>query len=341
MNKELMSLCDAYQKYFYIGAAISPPHIELQGDLLKKHFNSITCENQMKYEPIHPEEGRWNFEPADKIVKFVKDNGKHLRLHAPVWHAQTPKWFFDANGRLAPRELVFERLEEHIKVFAGRYAADAYAWDVVNEATNDKLDDMFIRRFGNNPYRLTDYLTTCGVEYLEKAYHLARKYAPHVQLYYNDYNECDPLKRERIYNLMKNLLDRGAPLQGFGMQTHYNIKNPSLDEVKKSIETYASLGLRIHITEMDINFYTDVHSNEAAMEITDEMREKQNEIYVKLFELYRSYSDVIDCVTTWGVADDYSWLSRPNRPNYPLLFNADHSPKPCIYKIIDDAVAGK
>jgi endo-1,4-beta-xylanase len=145
------------------------------------------------------------------------------------------------------------------------------------------------------------------------------------------------MKRERIYNLMKNLLDRGAPLYGFGMQNHYNIKNPTLDEVKKSIEMYASLGLRIHMTEMDINFYSDVHSNEKPIEITEEMKEKQNEIYVKLFELYRSYSDVIDSVTTWGVADDYSWLSRPNRPNYPLLFNADHSPKPCVYQMIEDA----
>ncbi len=341
MNQEILSLCQAYQKYFDIGAAISPPSLTMHADLLKKHFNSITCENQMKYESMHPAEDKWIFEPADQIVAFAKENGMRMRMHAPVWHNQTPKWFFEANGRLAPRELVFERMEQHIKVVAERYRDAVYSWDVVNEATADTVDERFLRRYGNNPYRLTDYLVTCGVEYLEKAYHLARKYAPHVQLFYNDYNECDPLKRERIYNLMKNLIDRGAPIQGFGMQTHYNINKPDLDEVKKSIEFYASLGLRIHITEMDINFYTDVHSSESAIEITDAMREKQNEIYVKLFEIYRSYSDVIDSVTTWGVADDYSWLSRPDRPNYPLLFNADHSPKPCVYKMIDDAVAGR
>lgn len=341
MNEELMSLCEAYQKYFYIGAAISPPSITRHADLLKKHFNSLTCENQMKYEPMHPEEGKWVFEPADQIVNFARENGMKMRMHAPVWHAQTPKWFFDANGRLAPRELVYERLEQHIKVLCEHYANDVYAWDVVNEATNDKLDEVFIRRFGNNPYRLTDYLTTCGVEYLEKAYHLARKYAPHVQLFYNDYNEWLPEKRDKICRLLRKLQDEGAPVEGLGMQSHMSIYNVDIDDVKRAIEAYAAFGVRLHVTELDISLYRPEDRSLPAPLLTDEAFERQAQLYIDLFRVYREYSDVIDNVTTWGVADDYTWLNHwpvQGRTNYPLLFYADHHPKPFVQQIIEEAL---
>ena len=167
---------------------------------------------------------------------------------------------------------------------------------------------------------------------LEKAYHLMRKYSPNAQLFYNDYNECDPLKRERIYTLMKNLLDLGAPLQGFGMQNHYSIYKPETDEVKRSIETYASLGLRLHITEMDLSCYQSREDPEITF--TDEIMELQAKRYEELFELYRSYSDVIDSVTFWGVADDTSWLSRGTRKNWPLLFDMNGNAKPVLEKLI-------
>lgn len=332
---EILSLAKAYSKYFDIGAAVNAMTVDSHAELLKAHFNSLTCENEMKYERIQPEEGKYTFGPADKIVAFAKENGMRMRAHAPVWHAQTPDWFFKQGDRPAPRELVYERMEQHIKTTAERYNDAVYCWDVVNEATNDELDPRYMARFGNEPYRQSKYLTLCGIEYLEKAYHLMRKYSPTAQLFYNDYNECDPLKRERIYNLMKNLLDRGAPLQGFGLQTHYNIYRPDLDEVKRSIETYASLGLRIHITEMDISFYGSMQEPE--IELTPELEAKQAKIYEDLFELYRSYSDVVDSVTLWGVADDRSWLSRRDRKNWPLLFDVNHQPKPFVKNLIDAA----
>ena len=332
---EILSLCQAYAKYFDIGAAVTPATIVSHGDILKQHFNSLTCENQMKYSVIHPEEGRYDFSGADAVVAFAKENGMRMRAHAPVWHNQTPDWIFKQGDRMAPRELIYERLEQHIKTVAERYNDAVYCWDVVNEATCDTVDPRHIARYGNEVYRQTRYLTACGVEYLEKAYHLMRKYSPFAQLFYNDYNECDPLKRERIYTLMKNLLDRGAPLQGFGMQTHYSIYSPDMDEVKRSIETYASLGLRLHITEMDISFYKD--PSEPEIVPTAELMERQTKVYEQLFELYRSYSDVIDSVTLWGVADDRSWLSSPSRKNWPLLFDENHEAKPVVSKLIEAA----
>ena len=343
MSYELPSLCGAYRGYFDIGAAISPHSITKHAELLKKHFNSITCENQMKYSLIQPEEGKWNFGPADLIVNFAKENGMRVRGHAPVWHNQTPDWFFKAGDRPAPRELVYERMEQHIKTVAEHFGDDVYVWDVVNEATVDTQDPRHLQRYGLETYRQSNYLTLCGIEYLEKSFHLMRKYSPNSQLCYNDYNECDPLKRERIYNLMKNLLDRGAPLQVCGMQNHFNLEYPPVEEIKISIEKFASLGLRLHITEMDINFYATRIGNEVSYDAPPPGTvEKHAELYTKIFELYRSYKDVIDSVTFWGPADDSSWLSRRGAlKNWPLFFDHDHNPKPFVKGIVEAALAGK
>ena len=135
---------------------------------------------------------------------------------------------------------------------------------------------------------------------------------------------------------MKNLLDVGAPLQGFGMQNHYSIYSPDIDEVKKSIETYASLGLRLHITEMDLSCYRSWDDPE--IELAEEIMDLQARRYESLFELYRSYSDVIDSVTFWGVADDTSWLSRGSRKNWPLIFDMNGQPKPVLERLIRAAV---
>ena len=329
---ELLSLCKAYRKYFDIGAAVNTTTIVQNADILKRHFNSVTCENEMKYGRVQPEEGHFTFEDADKIVAFAKENHMHIRGHAPVWHNQTPDWFHLQGGRPAPRELVYERLDAHIKTVAEHFGDAVYCWDVVNEATTDTVPERHLQRYGNETYRQTKYLNACGIEYLEKAYHLMRKYSPKAQLFYNDYNECDPLKRERIYTLMKNLLDVGAPLQGFGMQNHYSIYSPDIDEVKKSIETYASLGLRLHITEMDLSCYRSWDDPE--IELTEEIMDLQARRYESLFELYRSYSDVIDSVTFWGVADDTSWLSRGSRKNWPLIFDMNGQPKPVLERLI-------
>ena len=304
---ELLSLCRAYSKYFDIGAAVNTTTIVQNADILKQHFNSVTCENEMKYGRVQPEEGHFTFEDADKIVAFAKENHMHIRGHAPVWHNQTPDWFHLQGGRPAPRELVYERLDAHIKTVAEHFGDAVYCWDVVNEATTDTVPERHLQRYGNEVYRQTKYLNACGIEYLEKAYHLMRKYSP-------------------------NALDVGAPLQGFGMQNHYSIYSPEIDEVKKSIETYASLGLRIHVTEMDLSCYRSWDDPE--IEPTDEIMDLQAKRYEALFELYRSYSDVIDSVTFWGVADDTSWLARGSRKNWPLIFDMNGQPKPVLERLI-------
>lgn len=329
-----MTLAKAYEKYFKIGAATSPSEFPSHGKLLKTQFNSMSPENQMKFGPLHPEKDVWNFEPADQLVSFARENGMVFRAHAPVWHSGTNPWIFQRDdGSDVSREELLERLEEQFTVFALRYGDFVQYWDVVNEAIDDDPAKPVLRE--------TNWLRILGDGYLTTAFKLAKKVAPNVQLFYNDYDEWLPHKREKICKLLKKLQDEGAPVEGFGMQSHISIYNVDIDDVKRSIEAFAAFGVRLHVTELDISLYDPKDRSLPAPLLTDEMFERQAQLYIDLFKVYREYADVIDNVTTWGVADDYTWLNSwpvKGRTNYPLLFYADHHPKPFLKEIIEAAL---
>ena len=352
------SLAQAYEKYFKIGAAVSPRQIEAHSDLLCRHFNSLTPENEMKYERTEPEEGKFRFEAADAVADMARRMGVKVRAHAPVWHNQTPGWMYLDGDRPAAPDLIYERIDAHSKALCERYGRDVYAWDVVNEATRDDAPDPEKNPGESGVYRHSEYYKLCGAGFIEAAFRSMDKYAPDAQLFYNDYSECVPEKRERIVKLIRNLRDRGCRIDGFGMQQHH-FAVPDYDEIKRSIEVYAGLGLRIHITELDVSMMATVNTGarrlkpgdpgfdeyiREALKATPEKLARIDEIYVKLFEIYRSYADVIDCVTTWGIADDYTWLdhfgTRPGAPaikQHPLLFDEEGQPKPCVYRLIEAA----
>lgn len=355
MNEKI-SLARSYSKYFKIGAAVSSMNADSYLPVLKQHFSSITPENEMKYSETEPEEGKFTFERADKIFDTARSLGIKVRAHAPVWHNQTSEWMFKDGDKPAAPELIYERIDAHSKALCERYNKDVYAWDVVNEAARD---DVPAEDSGESSiYRNSEYYKMCGTGFIEAAFRSMDKYSPDAQLFYNDYSECLPQKRERIVSLIKNLKEKGCRIDGFGMQQHYFTK-PDYDELKRSIEIYASLGLRLHITELDISLMAAVNQGEQrlkpgdpgfdeyireVMHPTPEKLEEINNIYIRLFEVYRSYSDVIDCVTTWGVADDYTWLDyfgiAPDKPKikqFPLLFDTEHAPKPCVFKLIEAA----
>ncbi len=355
MNMDF-SLAYAYEKYFKIGAAVSHLSIDRYDELLSQHFNSLTTENELKYDATEPEEGKFTFEAADKIFGKARQMGVKVRAHAPVWHWSTPDWIFKDGDKPAAPELIYERIEAHTKALCERYNDDVYAWDVVNEAT---LDEMHKDQVGDSPvYRNSEYFKLCGTGFMEAAFRAMEKYSPNAQLFYNDYGECDPKRRERIVTLIRELREKGCRIDGFGMQQHHFVK-PDFDEIKRSIEIYADMGLRLHVTELDVSLMATVDQSRGlpkpedewfddffrkASTMTPERFAEMDDIYVKLFEIYRSYSDVIDSVTTWGVADDNTWLDQfgiapdlPKAKQYPLLFDTDHSPKPCVGRIIEAA----
>ena len=328
-QREEVSLKEKYKEYFAIGAAVNPYSIKKHEKLLQKHFNSITAENEMKFVSVHPEENKYTFEKADLLVDFKKANNMKMRGHTLVWHGQVPDWLFtDSEGNPASRDLLLGRMKDHISTVMGRYKNEIYCWDVVNEAVQDS---------GNEVYRKSKWFNIIGEDFIEQAFRFANSVDPGAKLFYNDYNAVIPEKRDKIYSLLKGLKEKDVPVHGMGIQGHWNIYSPTVQEIREAIEKYASLGLEIQITELDMSVYA-WNDKGKLEEPSTELLELQAKRYDKIFSLFREYKDVITGVTFWGVADDYTWLDDfpvKGRKNWPLLFDVNHEPKPAFYKIVD------
>lgn len=328
-------LKDYYSDYFPIGVAVSPR--VLQGEeaaLILRQFNSLTPENAMKMGPIHPEENRYYWNDADLIANFAQSNRLKLRGHTLCWHQQTPKWLFtDASGSPVTKEVLLKRLKDHITEVVTRYKGKIYAWDVVNEAIADD-STQFLR---DSPW-----YKICGEEFIAKAFQYAHEADPDARLFYNDYNTERPEKRERIYKLLKKLIDAKVPIHGVGLQGHWSLFEPSEKELRSAIEKFSSLGLKVQFTELDISVYPWEKMNrerkaEDSDTFTPEREQKQLEQYKKVFAIFREYKNAITGVTFWNVSDRHSWLdSYPvrGRKNYPLLFDQNLKPKKAYWEVV-------
>lgn len=322
------ALKDLFAEDFRIGAAVNPRTIQTQEKLLAYHFNSITAENEMKFESVHPSEDEYTFEEADALVNFARKHGLAMRGHTLVWHNQTTDWLFrDGQGGQVSKEVLFERLRSHIQTVVGRYKGDIYAWDVVNEVIADEGDQLL---------RTSKWTDIAGGDFIAKAFEYAHEADPKALLFYNDYNESHPHKRDKIYALVKSLLDQGVPIHGIGLQAHWNLYDPSLDDIRAAIEKYASLGLQLQLTELDLSVFRFEDERTDLTEPAPGMLERQAEIYEAVFRLLKEYRDCISSVTFWGAADDYTWLDDfpvRGRKNWPFLFDEQHRPKPAYYRV--------
>lgn len=314
---------------FKIGAAVNPHTIRSQENLLAYHFNSITAENEMKFESLHPEEDVYSFGKADELAAFARKHDLVMRGHTLVWHNQTSPWLFeDRPGVPAGKELLLNRLKSHIDTVVGRYKEDIYAWDVVNEVIADE---------GGELLRPSKWLEIAGPDFIAKAFEFAHEADPGALLFYNDYNESSPLKRDKIYKLLKSLLEQGVPVHGVGLQAHWNLYDPTLDDVRAAIEKYASLGLQLQLTELDMSLFRFEDRRTDLKTAPAELLELQAERYDVLFRLLKEYREVISSVTFWGAADDYTWLDDfpvRGRKNWPFLFDEQHAPKPAFHRLI-------
>ena len=316
-------LKDYFKDYFPVGVAVSPRLLESaeESNLILREFNSLTAENVMKMGPIHPKPDAYNWGPADKIVQFARTNGLLMRGHTLCWHSQAPNWFFtDSLGKQVDKNTLLERLRAHIFAVAGRYQSDVYAWDVVNEAISDAEEEF---------YRPSLFYQICGEEYIAKAFEFAHEAAPDALLFYNDYNTENPVKREKIIKMVQELRAKGVPIHGIGLQGHWSIYGLGKERFLESMARYASLGLKLHITELDVSVYPSENGRREKRPdepdaFTPEMEAQQIEQYRMLFEVIRQYRDHISSVTFWNLSDRSSWLDNfpvRGRKNYPLLFD--------------------
>ena len=324
------SLYESYKDYFLVGGAVNPwdfGNNSLTEQLVDKHYNIMTAENNMKPEALQKEEGKFTFEEADKLVDYAKANNIVMRGHTLVWHSQVPDWFFkdkDDPTKLASKELLLERERTHIRTVLNHYkdkygTADGESpikyWDVVNEVIDDD---------GN--YRNSEWYQIAGLDYIRVAFETAREVDPSLKLFINDYNiERNNSKTDKLYELVTQLKSEGVPIDGVGLQMHVN-SDISMDSIKKSIEKYESIpGIDIQVTELDVSMGV---KNEA---VNYEVLLKQGRYYKQLFDLFKSKKESISAVVIWGVIDDTSWVKESK----PLLFDGKYKAKPAFYSIVD------
>ncbi len=348
---EAAPLKETFQDAFLIGVALDfPPwrrgEDALASEIAAKHFNAITPENSMKPMSLQPEEGRFNFTNADRLVEFAEQHGAAPIGHCLVWHSQTPRWFFQGpDGEPVTRELALTRMRTHIATVVGRYKGRVKAWDVVNEAISDAPRQLL---------RPSPWLQAIGEDYLAEAFRAAHEADPEATLIYNDYGIEQGGKQRKAMELLKSLIEQKVPVHAVGIQGHWRIDGPDFDDVERSIEQFASLGLKVMITELDMGVLpanyrgADIARTErlreeqrAAMNpyvdgLPDTVAQQHAERYRQAFAMFLRHHKVIERVTFWGVHDGRSWLNHfpiRGRTDYPLLFDRQGQPKPAFFAV--------
>ena len=341
------SLKQVFNSKFKIGVALNKNQIrqrqQKENELIKREFSSLTAENVMKWEEIHPKKDRYNFKTPDLLVSLSQDNNQDLIGHTLVWHNQIPEWVTrEGDGSLLDKNSLFRNITDHISAVAGRYKGKIRGWDVVNEAI---LDD--------GSYRENDFYNISGEEYIFKSFEIANRIDPEAELYYNDFSMYKTEKCNAAVLLANKIRERGLRIDGIGLQAHWGLDYPSIDEIEKSILTIHEAGYRVHFTELDIdvlpnlweiegadlsdNFKSNDQLNPYKSSLPDSISDLLSNRYSEIFNLFSKHSDKIDRVTFWGLSDGHSWKNdwpAKGRTNYPLLFNRENNPKQAYSDII-------
>lgn len=343
------TLKDAFHGGFVVGAAINAEQITgaatRDDQLIARQFNSITPENAMKWEAIHPLPGVYDFTLADQYVEFGQKNHMFIVGHCLIWHNQVPSWVFqDEKGKPLGREALLKRMRDHIQTVVGRYKGKVNSWDVVNEALNE-----------DGTLRQSPWLQIIGDDYIVKAFQYAHEADPDAQLNYNDYNLETPAKRKGAIALVLKLKAAGVPIAVVGDQGHLHLDDPSVTDVETTITDLAAAGVKVAITELDIDvlpsawgltaevslkLQSDPKFNPYPKGLPDQVQQALAKRYADLFTVFWRHREVVSRVTLWGVTDAQSWLNNwpvRGRTSYPLLFDREGKPKPAFYAVLKTA----
>jgi endo-1,4-beta-xylanase len=348
-------LKDVFGDDFYIGVALNLNQISGNEPnavaLAEKHFNSISPENILKWEEVHPKPNEYNFEPADRYVAFGEKHKMHIIGHTLVWFDQMPDWVFrEKSGKPLNREALLERMKEHIFTVMGRYKGRIHGWDVVNEAI-----------VPDGRFRKCKWLEIIGEDYVLKAFEYARQADPDAQLYYNDYNLWKPLQCEGVVRLIQNLQSKGVRIDGLGIQGHWGLDYPSLEQIETFIGALSKLGVKLMITEMDLTVlpFAEDYMNMNLSSLDSELQKKLNPYadalpdpvqkdqanrYAEFFSIFRKHRDLFNRVTFWGIHDGQSWRNTwpvIGRTDYPLLFDRCCKPKPAFEAVVKSVQSKK
>ena len=335
LETEPITIKGKFANNFYLGTALSLKQINeldsIQSALIAREFNAYTAENVMKSMHIHPSKDTFNFAASDRLFDLAKKNNAVVHGHNLLWHSQLSKFFEEIKDST---EMV-AALTNHIYTIAGRYKGRTLSWDVVNEAVE-----------GDGSLRKSVFLEVMGAGYLPIVFKLAAAVDPKADLYYNDYSMTVPVKKAGVIEMVKNIQAAGAKIDGIGMQGHWHLDSPTIEEIETSILAYSALGLKVAITELDIDVLPrpknvegadisqkaeiDILNNPYTAGLPESLVAAQTQRYKDIFELFLKHQDKISRVTFWGVNDGDSWKNNfpaKSRTNYPLLFDRNNKPK--------------
>ena len=331
----------------YIGVAINAAQItgsDARGDaIIETQFDSISPENALKWESIHPRPGVYTFSLSDKYVNFGEKHHMYIVGHTLLWYQQTPAWVFhDRHGNLVDRGTLLRRMRDHIQTVVGRYKGRVQSWDVVNEALNE-----------DGSLRQTLWCKIIGEDYIAKAFEFAHQADPKAILTYNDYDLENPRKRAGALALIKELMQEGVPIMAVGMQGHVSLTEPSLAEEEDTILAFGRLGVKVAISELDVDVLPRATKgltadtslsvrpsgalNPYSDGLPDKIQKRLAKRYQDLFRIYLEHRDIVSRVTFWGVTDASSWLNNwpvKGRTNYPLLFDRNGQPVPAFFAVL-------
>jgi GH35 family endo-1,4-beta-xylanase len=326
---------ETYAGLFQIGTAGDLPgnYSDVEIGLVRENFGVVTPENCMKPAPVHPAEATWRFERPDALVKWCGENNLLVHGHTLVWHAQTSPWFFEGGDKA----VITGRLKDHITTLVGRYKGKVRSWDVVNEAINDRGDAETAK---TENLRSSRWLQALGPEFLTLAFRFAHEADPDALLYYNDYGiEAGP-KHASSMLLLKRLIQDGAPIHGVGIQGHWSTNNVPFDAIDRAIADYASLGLKVSISELDVTIRGASggqfgggfgrRGGPVTPPSAQDLR-AQAEAYGRLFSIFAKHKDAVERVTFWGLSDRRTWRFG----QHPLIFDANNQRKPAYVAIVD------
>ncbi len=345
-------LKDVYKEYFKIGAAVNQTTREFN---LVDEFSSITAENDMKWEAVHPSLDSYTWAEADTYINIAKKKGIGVRGHALVWHQAIPSYVFEsAPGVARSKEEVLQIEREHINTVIEHFKDDVYCWDVCNEVIDDNPTSPLAEDL-SNVYRESNWYNACGRDYIKVAFETADAKLKElgirdkVQLIYNDYSNATPIKRDKTVAMLNWLIEENVPIDGIGLQSHYHLGNFDVDELERSIEIYSDLGLDVQITELDVEIY-DTQSNEFInqdfkkySDVPTENINMQASIYDRAFEVFRRHSDKISSVSFWGTSDVSCYMNNITEgipsygfhTNYPFLFDRQNKKKMAYYAVAE------
>ena len=342
-NQNRPTLKDAFKDSFRIGVAINQKQFSEQDprgvSIITSQFNSVSPENVLKWESVHPQPEKYDFAGPDQFVSFGEKYKMFIIGHTLIWHNQTPRWVFqDDKGNPVDRETLLARMRDHIQTVVGRYKGRINGWDVVNEALNE-----------DGTLRQTNWLKIIGEDYLVKAFEFAHEADPKAELYYNDYSLENEPKRKGAIELIKKLQAKGVSVTAVGLQGHDKLDWPTVEQQDATIAEFAKLGVKVAITELDIdvlpsatrnrgaditlNVELQAQLNPYASGLPESVQESLTKRYAELFTVFQKHRETVDRVTFWGVTDHDSWLNNwpvRGRTSYPLLFDREGKPKPAF-----------